>query len=81
MSNRAHRKWILDLMEEMDVGDDRDHDSDYAYDSSGKSLDPTFAAERRITYYFVSISNFAGNLNTHPKMCLVSFVIASHSNR
>ena len=45
MSNRAHRKWILDLMEEMDVGDDRDHDSNYAYDSSGKSLDPTFAAE------------------------------------
>lgn len=29
----------------------------------------------------VCILNFAGSLHTQPKMCLVSFVIASHSNR
>ena len=31
MSNRAHRKWILDHMEEMNVDDDHDHDSDLSF--------------------------------------------------
>lgn len=51
MSNRAHRKWIYDLMEELDVDDDHDHD-DYASDSDGDSPDPTPEAERRITQHF-----------------------------
>ena len=45
MSNRAHRKWIMDLMEEMDVDDDHEEDSDYASDSSGESLDQTSEVE------------------------------------
>lgn len=52
MSNRAHRKWILDLMEELDVDDDHEHDLDYASDSSGDSPDPTSEVERRMTRHF-----------------------------
>lgn len=59
MSNHAHRKWILDLMEEMDVDDDHEHDSNYASDSSGESPDPVLEVERQITNHF----------SVHPELC------------
>ena len=52
MPNRAHREWILDLPEELDVDDGHEHDSDYEYDSSGDSPDPTIEVERRIVRHF-----------------------------
>ena len=59
MSNRAHRKWILDLLEEMDVDDEHNNDSDYGSDSDDESPDPTVEVERRITHHFTE----------HPELC------------
>ena len=57
MSNRAHRKWILDLLEELDVDDG--HESDYDSDSSGDSPDPKIEVERRVIRHF----------SEHPELC------------
>lgn len=59
MSNRAHRKWILDLLEELDVDDNHEDDSDYGSESDDDPDDPTAEVERRMTQHF----------REHPELC------------
>lgn len=38
MSFQEHRRWIFDLMEELDVGDDHENDLDFSSDSEDKCV-------------------------------------------
>lgn len=80
MSKCAYYEWIFDLLEKLDVDDDHEHDSDYSSNSSGESPNPTLESHD-LQPILVCILNSTGSSHIYPTMCLVSFEIASHSNR
>lgn len=59
MSKLAQCKWMLDLMEELDIDDDNDNDLDYSSTLGGELPDPTLKVEWQLIVHF----------SVHPKLC------------